>query len=174
MNACTRRATGLTFALAALSGAALACTGDIPPQNPNDIYVLHDDGTATDTRTGLMWKRCSEGQTLTASNCTGAAGQFTWSAALAAAQASTYAGYTDWRLPSVKELGSLVETCRANPSINTHVFPNTPLTPNPSFWTASPAAGADGSAWFMGFDLGYALRSLRGGQTKARLVRDAE
>jgi hypothetical protein len=164
---------GLILALLTVPVGALACFGGIPPQNPDSIYIIHDDGTVTDTRSGLMWKRCSEGQTLAGNTCTGTVARQNWANTLAGAEASSFAGYTDWRLPNVKELGSLVETCRANPSINISVFPNTPLTPNPAFWTSSPTANLEGSAWFIGFDVGYALRSLRGGQAMARLVRDA-
>jgi hypothetical protein len=36
-----------------------------------------------------------------------------------------YAGHTDWRLPNVKELMSIVDYSKLNPSINTTFFTNT-------------------------------------------------
>ncbi len=161
------------LALLVAPASALACQNGIPPQNPDHIYIVHDDGTVTDTRTSLMWKRCSEGQNWTGATCSGTATELTWPEAVNAASASDYAGYSDWRLPNVKELGSLVETCRTMPAINVTMFPNTPMTPNPSYWTSSPTPGIP-SAWFMGFDLGYSLRSGRSGRVKQRLVRDAD
>jgi hypothetical protein len=161
------------LALLGFPQAALACQGAVPPQNPDSIYVLHDDGTVTDSRSGLMWKRCTEGQTWTGGTCTGTADRRSWSDAIVLAQSSSFAGYDDWRQPNVKELGSLVETCRTMPSINTTVFPNTPVTPNAAYWTASPTANQPTSSWFIGFDLGYTLRVNRTGQGMSRLVRDA-
>jgi hypothetical protein len=66
-----------------------------------------------------MWKQCAEG--LSGATCqTGSAQTFTWANALAHAEASTFANYTDWRLPNVKELSSLVEDCRVSrPSTRT-------------------------------------------------------
>lgn len=162
------------MALLAIPVYALACTGEVPPQNPDGIYVVHEDGTVTDSRSGLMWKRCSEGQTLVGNACTGATTRRNWAGSMAAAEASSFAGYDDWRLPNVKELGTLVETCRVNPAINTNVFPDTPLTPIPAFWTSSPTARVNASAWFIGFDLGYALRVQRSGEAHSRLVRDVD
>lgn len=161
------------LALSAFAPAALACQGGIPPQNPDSIYDFHDDGTVTDSRSGLMWKRCSEGQTWSGSTCTGVADRRDWSAAIVSAQASNYAGYDDWRQPNVKELGTLVETCRTMPSINVTAFPNTPVTPNAAYWTASPGADQLAASWGIGFDLGYALPFNRSGQAMSRLVRDA-
>ncbi|KOR27965.1 hypothetical protein TI04_12110, partial [Achromatium sp. WMS2] len=34
-------------------------------------YLIHPDGTVTDTRNGLMWKRCAEGQTWDGKTCVG-------------------------------------------------------------------------------------------------------
>ena len=58
-------------------------------------YVDHGDGTVTDLNTGLMWQK-DPGAKMTA--------------AAAAAGAATFnlAGHTDWRLPSIKELYSLI------------------------------------------------------------------
>jgi nucleoside-specific outer membrane channel protein Tsx len=166
-----------TTLLIAQSGLA-QCQNNLPPQNPNDAYLVHDDGTVTDLRTGLMWKRCSEGQDWNGSNCIGSGLRGDWAFALNRASQSSFAGYQDWRMPNVKELGSLVEHCRSMPAINTTVFPNTILSPNPAYWTASPTAtaGAETRAWFIGFDLGYSLRSQRTGFGGAlmRLVRTAD
>ena len=58
------------------------------------------DGTITDEATGLMWSQADSGEGMD------------WEAALAFAQAqneANYLGYSDWRLPNVKELQSIVD-----------------------------------------------------------------
>jgi len=68
----------------------------------NDSYGVNDfvdneDGTVTDEATELMWLQADNGETMD------------WENALEYAKTSEYAGYTDWRLPNVKELQSIVD-----------------------------------------------------------------
>lgn len=69
-------------------------------------WVVHGDGTATNSKTQLTWKRCYEGQTLSGTICAGSPKGFTWGEAVKIK--STFAGKNDWRLPTVAELHSLV------------------------------------------------------------------
>lgn len=64
-------------------------------------FVDNADGTITDTETGLMWAQADNGQGLT------------WQEALSYSENATLAGYSDWRLPNVKELQSIVDYTRA-------------------------------------------------------------
>jgi hypothetical protein len=160
--------------LAALAGVANAvtCVDYLPASNPDVVYVDHGDGTVTDTRTGLMWKQCAEG--LSGVGCgMGTLMTFTWSGALSHAVSSSFAGYTNWRLPNVKELSSLVEDCRFQPAINDSLFPNTPSS---SFWSGSPDAAYWNYGWVVDFYFGSVppaglrrsnvghVRFVRGGQ----------
>lgn len=132
-------------------------------------YTNHGNGTVTDIKTGLMWKQCSEGQS--GSNCAGMSTRQTWTAALALAANSNFAGFGDWRLPSFKELHSLVETGCYSPSINSELFPNTIAT----YWSATPFVVNDGlSAWFVDFFDGYTYWSWKTTIYSVRLVRDQE
>jgi hypothetical protein len=71
------------------------------------LRIDHGDGTVTDTETGLMWKRCSEGQS--GVNCEeGKAEKFTWDEAVKRFKNVEYAGYSDWRLPIIDELKTLL------------------------------------------------------------------
>ncbi len=54
------------------------------------------DGTVTDLRTGLMWQKSF-------------AWDVAWEQAVAEAASFDLAGYTDWRLPTIKELYSLIQ-----------------------------------------------------------------
>lgn len=172
----------VSLLLALLPGLALAVTcsdGTIPPSNPDSIYTDHGDGTVTDTRTGLMWKRCSEGQSWSGTGCLNSAKTYIWKSALEEAEASTFANHDDWRLPNLKELRSLVEECRYSPAINDVLFPGTSSS---NFWSGSPHTGHGGyapysrSAWSVHFNHGFAdydgnrsegyhVRLVRGGQS---------
>ncbi|MDP3084027.1 MAG: DUF1566 domain-containing protein [Rubrivivax sp.] len=130
-----------------------------------DRFSISADGTeVTDSRTGLVWRRCSAGQTYSAGACTGAASAYTHEQALVHA-----AGQAGWRLPNVKELSSIVDTGRSNPSIDVAVFPGTP-TSN-VFWSSSPLAGYPSSAWMVWFGNGYVSSNSRVNGYLVRLVR---
>lgn len=146
---------------------AVPCQNDLPPSNPDSVYTDHGNGTVTDTRTGLMWKQCAEGST--GATCqTGAEQTFTWVNALVQAETSTFANYTDWRLPNVKELTSLVDDCRASPAINTIRFPN---TLSGWFWSGSPNDFSWDLAWVVHFGFGDVSSLGRSQSNHVRLVR---
>ena len=142
----------------------------MPSTTPADRFLMHGNGTVTDTATGLMWAQCAEG--LSGSACTvGMATTLTWEAALIRARDSGLAGYTDWRLPNIKELSSIVEERCSNPHINLAVFPNTPAS---FFWSASPEANSSYEAWSVRFYNGYASNGYRYAGYHVRLVRSGQ
>lgn len=111
--------------------AAQTCkTGDIEQTINPDRLIDNGDGTVTDAETGLMWTQCSIGQEWTEAGCSGAPMDFNWSEALQAANQFNHNGgladETDWRMPNIKELGSLVEHQCHSPAINLDYFPDTP------------------------------------------------
>ncbi len=134
-----------------------------------DTFVDNADGTVTQSNTGLMWAKCSEGQNST--NCTSDATMMDWSAALTAANNSNLGGYNDWRLPNVKELQALVDYSRYSPAIDTNYFPNTPSS---WFWSGSPYALNANSAWGMYFVNGSAKYDFRYSNGHVRLVRGGQ
>ena len=134
---------------------------------PDDRYQVHGDGTVTDTVTGLMWMQCSLGQDPN-DNCSGRATSHSWQEALAAAEASTFATYSDWRLPNIKELSSLAARDRHDPAINSTIFPNASTW---SHWSASPYGDSSDIAWALDFSLGLDTAYDRGDNGKIRLVR---
>jgi len=151
--------------------AAQTCNPHIRTTAPTSRYTVNvGQGLVLDKQTGLMWKRCSEGQSGT--NCAiGAVVNFDWGTALSRAAGSTYAGYTDWRLPNTKELESLVEYQCSLPAINLAVFPN---ATSDVHWSSSPDAFSSYTAWAVNFGYGaygvgfrffsLAVRLVRGGQ----------
>ncbi len=69
-------------------------------------YQDNGDGTVTDLNTGLMWQQSPERD---GNNTINAADKLTYNEAVAAATASSLAGYDDWRLPTITELYSLID-----------------------------------------------------------------
>ena len=154
-NFVIRKAGAALLLCCGLVGPVLAETCSdttIPARNPDSVYTDNGDGTVTDTRTNLMWKRCAEGLTWDGTTCSGQAQYFTWTDALKQAADSTYAGHSDWRLPNVKELFTLVEECRSLPAINATIFPNAPSVPA---WTGTPTYWVQNAAWYVDFSTGY-------------------
>lgn len=127
-------------------------------------YSYSADGSeVTDSKTGLIWRRCSEGQSWSAGTCSGTAATYTHEQALAQAKAQT-----GWRLPNVKELSSITDKTRSNPAIDVTAFP---ATPSNYYWSASPYAGDAANAWFVYFGVGYVVNFNRYGSYQVRLVR---
>lgn len=74
-------------------------------------FVDNGDGTVTDKNTGLMWSQNDNGEELT------------WKEALSYAENATTAGYSDWRLPNIKELQSIADYDATQiPAMDTSVF----------------------------------------------------
>lgn len=165
----------MLLALSVLSTAAVAqtCPAGNPRVAPDSRYVISEPVTGeqvvTDLATGLMWKRCSEGQS--GATCTGAASTPNWSAALGLANASTHAGFTDWRLPNREELLSLVETGCHSPAINPVAFP---ATESGVYWTSTTYAPSASDAWGVSFLDGYLSTFFKNGNRLVRLVRGGQ
>ena len=94
-------------------------------------YTNNGDGSVTDNVTGLMWQRANAIQS-------GSDYQFEWREALAYCEALSLAGKTDWRLPNIKELQSLVDYSNATNAIDTTVFTNTiTASTGPFYWSST-------------------------------------
>jgi hypothetical protein len=70
------------------------------PQYGINEFVDNGNGTISDRATGLMWQQADDGIARD------------WQAALAYAENLVLAGHSDWRLPNVKELQSIVDYTR--------------------------------------------------------------
>jgi len=158
------------------SGQALAvqtCKTSITATTPATDFIDHGDGTVTHTKTGLMWKQCSEG-TSGAGCATGTLTAFTWQAALQHAEALNngggFATHVGWRLPNHKELAAIVEMQCITPAINATVFP---ATGSGFYVSSTPHTSAATSIRFFDFNDGndsgaskintYNVRLVRGG-----------
>ena len=135
---------------------ALAVSG--PPKKYGK-FMENGNATVTDENTGLMWQSTET----RAEN---------WQQALSYCQTLDLAGFNDWRLPSIRELSTLVNDSRTNPSIDTIFFPG--CRPGP-YWSSTTYTQHPGFAWYVGFDDGlernggykgrrYFIRAVRGGE----------
>jgi len=169
-------------------------TGD----NTDDQYILGEvDGAASAMHwpTGLVWKRCSEGQTFESGQCTGTAqtedwnswaetnrllpksftNQTNWDIGAGFSQNLLESG--GWRMAYKNELLKITEPCDTiTPKINRTVFPN---NPSDLVWSGSPGTGfnaalgvyfEDGDDYWNGRRFSYLVRLVRGGQSFAALT----
>ncbi len=97
------------------------------------------NGTVYDTKMKLTWQ-----QTISPYS-------FAWS------EAQNYCSNLNlegdgWRVPSMKELQTIVDETRSKPAIDVNTFPDTPPE---AFWTSTAMAGPPSRFWFVGFYDGF-------------------
>jgi len=133
------------------SAALLLGAPPVHAATPADRYQENAaNDTVTDTRTGITWQR------------TVSPGSYTWPAANAYC-----AGLgTGWRVPTLKELLTLVDPARHDPAI-APVFRDTPPM---IFWTATRNVH-DKALWCVSFSLGYTSTYSDTNTLRVRCVR---
>jgi serine/threonine protein kinase len=153
-------------------------SGRYRPLGPNGAII-------EDVATGLHWMRCSQGQQWNGVACVGKAARLTWDDALRQPRVLSFAGKTDWRVPTKDELLTLVNCSSGQPKVRNdtgapcqgdyerptidHVaFPN---TPHFWFWSSSPSAHSADYAWYVHFYQGHLGDGSRDSAGSVRLVR---
>ncbi len=76
-------------------------------------------------------------------------------------------GVSDWRLPTKRELLSIVDNGSLNPAIDTRFFPNTLSS---HYWSSLPSADQNNSAWQVYFRFGEASPEEKSQRNPIRLV----
>jgi len=100
-------------------------------------YINNGDGTVTDSMSDLRWQQHDDGVARS------------WEEALFYCENSLLAGFTDWRLPDIKELESIVYIPSAdfslplNSAYFTHSTENTGLS---FYWSSTTYAASTGAA----------------------------
>jgi len=130
------------------------------------ISGSYPEQVVIDGNIGLVWQRtlpdsytgCAGG--INGSTCT-------WEKAVDYCSNLNYAGYDDWRLPTIKELMSLADYGRKNPAIDTDFFPE---TKSAVYWSSSGYANLSSLAWGIDFEKGS---SYLGNKDNNELVRCA-
>ena len=104
-------------------------------------FTDNSDGTVTDENTGLMWQR-------------GEAGSMNWEDAISYCEGLSLAGYTDWRLPNIKELRSIVDNRRYDPAMDDAFFLDID-DGGDSFWSSTNGTTTpEADAWCVIFRTG--------------------
>ncbi len=162
---CQLPTTGQTTCYDA-SGAPVDCASTgLPPQDgslqsgcaPEGRFVDNGDGTVTDTCTNLMWEKAGSSP-----------GKFSWTGALQYCDDLTLGEKDDWHLPNVKELQSLVDYGRNNPTIEP-VF-----SADSNYYWTSTSFDADPTkinAWVVNFLNGFVSSAPKTLRTFVRAVR---
>jgi len=105
-------------------------------------FIINNNGTITDTKTGLMWQRELYFQNMN------------WYKATDYAKKLRLAGFSDWRLPTINELITLINAAdRQNKAdwLNIQGFKG--LLPY-WFWSSSEHGSNSNMAWYMHMDTG--------------------
>jgi hypothetical protein len=113
----------------------------------------------TDANTGLMWQQ-TEG------------GSMNWEDAIHYCEGLSLAGYTDFRLPNIKELESIIDDSLYNPAVDTDYFPDVHYF---DYWSSTSCASNSANAWSALLNMGHVnrqcgksdnnyVRCVRGGQ----------
>ena len=140
---------------------------------PTPRFTDNGNGTVTDKLTGLMWQKnanCMKSHYPGFDNdATLGDGAVTWVHALgfvAGINNGTYplcgAGYSDWRLPNVKELQSLIDYGFYGPALPDTLGTGKWTEGNPfqgvktaNYWSSSTLASLTTYAWLVPFSDGY-------------------
>jgi hypothetical protein len=138
-------ATLIVNAAAAFAGGQ-QCQGK-PARSESDFVFLAGGAQVQDTRYGLIWMRCLEGQTWDGATCKADDPKAVDPGPkLTYAEAKKYAAARStpdeaWRLPTKVELITIREPGCYNPSLNLKLFPTEPAwSSDGAYWTSTPEA----------------------------------
>ena len=128
-------------------------------------FSRSDDGIVTDRQTGLQWQDDY-------SDNGGAVKSAKWIDAITYCENLSLGGYSDWRLPNIRELLSITDRSREDPAIDP-VFQSVASS---YYWSSTTVADGTDFAWYVNFYRGYSfryydknaiyyVRCVRGGQS---------
>ena len=119
------------------------------PINLTNQFTDNGDGTIKDNITNLIWQKTPLVDTLT------------WEQALVYAENLTLGGFSDWRLPNIKELQSLSDERILTPSVSTIFFPTIGIK---KYWSSTSLPNQTTKAWYLSTQYGittYDLKTVR-------------
>lgn len=109
-------------------------------------WTLNNNGTITDHLTLLTWQHAELPDSLT------------WENALQYAETLTMGGYSDWRLPNIKELQSINEESLVQPSVNTTFFNSIKTN---KYWSSTSLPNQTTRAWYLDTNYGITTYDLK-------------
>jgi hypothetical protein len=123
--------------------------------NPESIFeesTIAGEVIVTDTETGLKWTKDYVTDK-------------TWQQAMDYCETLDYGGFTDWRLPNIEELKTLIDDSVYSPASSF------PAMPPIYFWSSSSDACVTQMAWHIHFNNGELTSSAKQNQVYVRCVR---
>ena len=112
-------------------------------------FVDNCNNTITDKKTGLVWQKCSNGHNTNL--CEGLIEDVNWKNALKYCSDLELSGYSDWRLPNIKEFLTIIDESKSNPAIDSSFFPNTSAG---EYWSSTTNINSVENAMCIAFDDG--------------------
>ncbi len=103
-------------------------------------------GIVTDNTTGLQWQDDAIGASMA------------WQSAIDTCENLTLGGESDWRLPNINELKTIIDRSRVKPAIAIAFT----QTSSSDYWSSTTIAYYNDSVWLVFFDFGF-----MGGSAKA-------
>lgn len=156
----------LTFSGPAMS----ACSKGKPESTPTSRFTLKN-GEAFDQQTKLTWDRCSVGTSWNGSRCVGSVKLMSLDDAKKLANKRG----GGWRVPTIEELYSIVESKCTSPAINAEVFPGVKdLGEGAPYWSTTRIREMPSLIYFVDFLNGEADGHSKGFSMAVRLVRDGQ
>ena len=122
-------------------------------------YTDNEDGTVTDNVTGLIWPQTNDDTTRN------------WEAALSYCEGLVFADVSDWRLPNIRELESIVDIALENPAIDSPFSG----TDSSYYWSSTTyVSDPDNEAWAVDFNDGDPDHVDKSGEYHVRCVRGVQ
>ena len=115
----------------------------------------------TDTVSHLQWQDDEDAKNITK----------TWQEAIDYCEGISPGGYTDWRLPNINELKSIVDSSKTNPAVVTG-FQN--IYDIDNYWSSTTYEGFKDDAWIVNFNYGYVSSNGKDVTIHVRCVRDGQ
>lgn len=129
---------------------------DVAPPVKVSAQYTDMDSVVMDNLTGLEWTRFSSRDSLT------------WENALLFAENLVMQGKSDWRLPNIKELESLNDETRSQPSVNPGIFQDIGTK---KYWSGTSLPSQQLQAWFMNTGFGVISHELKTTKNNVLCVR---
>jgi len=128
----------------------LGYNGVALPDNATEWIMVRDN------LTGLMWEIKTDNGSIHDKDNTSI-----WQSAqnefIPALNDTSFGGFSDWRLPAIKELSWIADRGTINPMINTYYFPYVSLY----YWTSTPDNSGERGPFYVQIETGYEYNYIK-------------